>query len=442
MSLLSTGEPSIDHDTHSNYSSYREVEALRKLDEYIQAESPEDAFALIKDILFHPSKTEVLRQYLLRWDTISEGDTFLSRLFGERGALAKCEKEAFETILSHDSSAILEGEEPPLKKAIKDSKLHGKAKLIIEFMELHEMKLDDEYDMVRQTEGRGLQCLAAAFEKSTRNQPPLDTGYIIRLVKLGSADMLNRSDEAGMIPLHRLLDFERCHTGPSGQLELVNFLLDRCEKSIFTEVPQNTKYKSYVGGSLQIKKTTEPLSVYRWHRHTKTEYGAGDITKGSKKQSLRNFPHMGSSKQKISSSSVTGNPEVKRSFTSEANPANAGRQRNAKVESSKPGLSLPMKLQTGPHDTILSSSAVNTTKAYPGSAEINMLTPMIGKDAEDDMKSKAEERHQNALQASEKISKELGLRFLRQTVGTDIDENKARKFFGVIGTEKCSELTP
>lgn len=389
-------------------------------------ESAQDAFTLIKEQLFLGSRAHLLKDCLQQWDdNISDSDTFLGRLFNEIGALAKCDHVAFETILAHDPSAIIEGDQSPLRKAIKDAKLHEKAKLMIDFMTDRGLQLDEEYNPRGQPTG-GRECLAAAFEKPKMNQQALDTKYIMKLIKLGSPSMLKREDE--VIPLHRLVEFEWCHRDPGGQLELVKFLLDRCEESIFVKVPRGTKYSSFSGGKQQQKKTTEALDVYQWHFHTRREYGKGDTARTNGQRPIQGSGPLRPGPIRRSSQIMARDQEK--------DPADVARQQSSKADGIKLGAGNPKKTRTGAQDT-LSSSKITTSRW----SDDFVLVPPIAADARYGSKSSSvEDRQHLASQASEKIAEELGLRFLRRTVGRDADETEARRFFQDPETEKKSEL--
>lgn len=390
-------------------------------------ESAQEAFTLIKEQLVLGSRAHLLKECLKQWDNkISEWDTFLGRLFNEIGALAKCDQVAFETILAHDPSAIIEGDDPPLRRAIKDAKLHEKAKLMIDFMTDIGLQLDEEYNQRGQPTG-GRECLAAAFEKPKMSQQALDTKYIMKLIKLGSPSMLKREDE--VIPLHRLVEFERCYRDPGGQLELVKFLLDRCEESIFVKVPRGTKYTSFPDGKQQQKKTTEALDVYQWHFHTRREYGKGDTARASGQRPIQGYVPLRPGPIRRSSQIMT---KVK-------DPADVVRQPVGKAKGIKLGAGNTEKAtgRAGAQNT-LGSSKITSTQSR---SDDFVLVPPIDADAGYGSKSKSvDDRQQLASQASEKIAEELGLRFLRRTVGRDADETEARRFFENPDAEKKSEL--
>lgn len=390
-------------------------------------ESAQEAFTLIKEQLFLGSRAHLLKECLKQWDNkTSDWDTFLGRLFSEIGALAKCDQVAFETILDHDPSAIIEGEDPPLRKAIKDAKLHEKARLMIDFMTDRGLQLDEEYNPRGQPTG-GRECLAAAFEKPKMNQQALDTKYIMKLVKLGSPSMLKREDE--VIPLHRLVEFERCYRDPGGQFELVKFLLDRCEESIFVKVPRGTKYTSFPGGKQQQKKTAEALDVYQWHFHTRREYGKGDTARASGQRPIPGFAPLRPGPIRRSSQIMTRGQEK--------DPADVARQQSSKAEGIKLGAGNPKKARTGAQDA-LGSSKITSSQSR---SDDFVLVPPIDADAGYGSKSSSvEDRQHLASQASERIAEELGLRFLRRTVGRDADETQARRFFEDPDAEKKSEL--
>lgn len=389
-------------------------------------ESAQEAFTIIKEQLVLGSRAHLLKECLKQWDKVSEWDTFLGRLFNEIGALIKCDQIAFETILAHDPSAIIEGDDSPLKRAIKDAKLHEKAKLMIDFMTNKGLKLDEEDNPRGQPTG-GRECLAAAFEKPKMNQQALDTKYIMKLIKLGPPSMLKREDE--VIPLHRLVDFEWCYRDPGGQLELVKFLLDRCEKSIFVKVPRNTKYTSFSGGKQQQKKTTEALSVYQWHFHTRREYGKGDTTRVSGQRPIQGSVTLRPGPIRRSSHIMTRGQEK--------DPADVARQPLGNTKGIKLGAGNTEKARAGAQDTVGSSKITSTQSR----SDDFVLVPPIDADLGYGSKSKSvDDRQQLASQASEKIAEELGLRFLRRTVGEDADETEARMFFENPDAEKKSEL--
>lgn len=394
-------------------------------------ESCQEALTLIREQLFLGSRAHLLKDCLKQWDNnIAHWDTLLSRL-SDTGDLAKCDPVAFETILAHDPSAIIEGEDPPLKRAIMDARLHEKAKLMIDFMTDRGLRLDEEYNSRGERTG-GRECLAAAFDKPKRNkrkQQTLETKYIMKLVKLGSPSMLKKEDE--VIPLHRLVEFERCHRDPGGQLELVKFLLDRCEESIFMKVPRGTRYTSFSGGKEQQKTTKEALDVYQWHSHTRREYGKGDTAGTGGQRPIQGPVTLRPGPIRRSSQIMTSGQEK--------DPVDVSRQQFSKAEGIKLGAGNPKKARAGAQET-LGSSKITTSRSQARPDDF-VLVPPIGADAGYGSKSSSvEDRQHLASQASEKIAEELGLRFLRRTIGRDADETEARRFFEHPDAEKKSEL--
>lgn len=143
-----------------------EYEILVQLDNHVESGSTDDAFTVIKSYLDGEPTSALLNKCLDSWERVSSDESFLNRLFGESGALAKCSRTAFETLSSCEPDSILEGDDPPLRKAIRDSKFHEKAKIMIDFMHQKGITLDGEGDASPTPIG-GRQCLAAAFDKST-----------------------------------------------------------------------------------------------------------------------------------------------------------------------------------------------------------------------------------------------------------------------------------
>lgn len=416
--------------------SPNEYEILVQLDQYVNDGSLDDAFTVIREYLDGEPRWACLDQFLDIWDRGSPDESFLSRLFGESGALAKCSRRAFEILLSCDPDTILEGDDPPLRKAIRDSRFHEKARIMIDFMHQEGLKLDEEGDALQLPRG-GRQCLAAAFDKPAKNKPGLDKDYIIKLVKLGSAKMLNTPDEVGMLPLHRLVEFDNCHRDPSGQLELIKFLLDRCEESVLKPVPLGAKYTSFTNGTAQHKRTPKELYVYQWHLYTKSEYGSRNAPMVNNQRQLRKrapYPLKGSL-----SRNAAGGQKGKDGANNKGS-ENAGRLQNTKEGDIKPagGVGHSKKTSSGAPDISLGIGG-KIGKSEAGLASVRTLTP-LGEDARDEAKIDMEDEQRLALQASAKILDELGRRFLRLTVGKDKDETDAREFFegNGIGTQSES----
>lgn len=429
-------DPHVDDDTIFDPEfSPSEYEILVRLDEFVDCSSPDEAFTVIKDYLDGEPRRTCLEQYLERWDRISSDESFLNRFFGESVAVVNCSPTSFETLLFCEKNNILEDDDSPLRKAIRDSKFHEKAKIMIDFMHQNDIKFDDDNDAnPPRTEGR--QCLTAAFDKSAKSKRALDKNYIIKLVKLGPAEMLNIPDEAGMLLLHRLVEFDNCYRDPEGQLELVKFLLDRCEESILKPVPSGAKYTIYPGGTAKHTKTTKSMHVYQWHLQTKREYGSGIVATGTNQRQLRsraNRSHL--------SQSATGSQKGKDAVNGTGKGLDsAGRLQDTKGRGIKPvgGVDHSKKPSAGAPDISLSIRG-KLGKSESGSVSVRPLTPP-GEDARDQAKKKAEEGQRLALQASAKVLDELGRRYLKLTVGKDQDETDARKFFegNDVGTQSES----
>lgn len=413
-SPLSENQPTIDEENPETWIATR-------LDELIDRGDIDEAFSCIKDNLLGEGeeRLHLLKEYLSQWSRIEYGEPFLHILLKERDAMSKCHVDAFQAILESNKEAILsmdDNDEPLLKKAIVEAKYREKTRIMIEFMRDKDIRLEGEM---------GRKCLAAAFGKTKLPAAQLEAEYVAMLVELASPDLLKPESkgQAEFVPLHRIVDFEFCYRDPEWQLKLLNLLLDRCEESVLARVPRGTAYLSKIRTTGQHHMTEDDCDIYQWHFLTKKAYGTGSptVARGGR-YNLRPASKSGPSRK--DSVSVFPERQEEKGTPKSMKPASVNKPSplakggKSPVDTKKSGASAQDKPDTGGKPTNPLSDGVTETM------------------------NEAQRRQERAEQSSRKIASELGLRFLRQTVGSDYDELKARQFFKVDGPGKNQSTWP
>ena len=190
--------------------------------------------------------------------------TFLHYLLNQGDVVENCPPVVLQIILLHNPRSIERSfgdEVHPLTDAIQKS-YYGE-KEVVETM-IRFMEKTKPYRVLKNKNREGEKCIEAAFEAATRRRP-LRLEWVLKLVNWATEPMLMSPGSKGLNPLQRVVMYEQGFRDPKYQPKLVKALLDKCGRSLYDVV---TAEKRFMIGSFDGT-LTSPLSVYRWHKHTK-----------------------------------------------------------------------------------------------------------------------------------------------------------------------------